>query len=166
MNKENKRKGKHLIRTILPVLAAGILITGIIFSHFGGFGTGPCADMNEFAKYSAPISEISIPEETRIIALGEATHGNAEFQQLKLDVFKIMVEKFGVRAFALEGDFGSCEAVNRYIHGADGSAAEAAASIGFAIYRTREMADLIEWMRTYNRSAAEGDDIRFYGFDM
>ena len=28
------------------------------------------------------------------------------------------------------------------------------------------MADLIEWMRTYNRSAAEGDDIRFYGFDM
>ena len=58
-----------------------------------------------------------------------------------------MVEKYGVRAFALEGDFGSCEAVNRYIHGADGSADEAAASIGFTIYRTREMADLIEWMR-------------------
>lgn len=166
MNKENKRKGKHVIRTILLVLAAGILIAGIIFIHFGGFGTGPCADTNEFAKYSAPISEITIPGETRIIALGEATHGNSEFQQLKLDVFKVMVEKYSVRAFALEGDFGGCEAVNRYIHGADGSAAEAAASIGFAIYRTQEMAELIEWMRTYNRSAAEGDDIRFYGFDM
>ena len=166
MSKENKRQKKHLIRTILLVLAVGILVTGIIFSHFGGFGTGPCADTNEFTKYSSPISEITIPEDTRIIALGEATHGNAEFQQLKLDVFKLMVEKYGVRAFALEGDFGSCEAVNRYIHGADGSAAEAAASIGFTIYRTREMADLIEWMRTYNRSASEGDDIRFYGFDM
>ena len=92
MNKENKRQRKHVIRTILLVLAAGILIAGIIFSHFGGFGTGPCADTNEFSKYSAPISEITIPEDTRIIALGEATHGNAEFQQLKLDVFKLMVD--------------------------------------------------------------------------
>ena len=48
MNKENKRQRKHVIRAILLVLAAGILITGIIFSHFGGIGTGPCADTNEF----------------------------------------------------------------------------------------------------------------------
>lgn len=28
------------------------------------------------------------------------------------------------------------------------------------------MEDLISWMRSYNETAAEGDDIRFYGFDM
>lgn len=39
-----------------------------------------------------------------MIALGEATHGNAEFQQLKMDVFQIMVENYGVRSFALETD--------------------------------------------------------------
>jgi erythromycin esterase len=107
-----------------------------------------------------------IPGDARIIALGEATHGNAEFQQLKLDVFRVMVEKYGVRAFGLEGDYGGCEAVNRYIHGGEGNAEEAAAAIGFAIYRTQQMADLIGWMRTYNDSAAEGEDLRFYGFDM
>ena len=66
---------------------------------------------------------MTVPNEALIIALGEATHGNKEFQQLRLDVFQALVEKYGVHAFALEGDFGGCEAINRYIHGADGNAA-------------------------------------------
>ena len=98
--------------------------------------------------------------------MGEATHGNKEFQKLRLDVFQALVEKYGVRAFALEGDFGGCEEINRYIHGADGTAAEALSATGFVIYRTEEMENLVEWMRDYNASAAQGDDLRFYGFDM
>ena len=33
-----------------------------------------------------------------------------------------VVEKYGVRAFALEADYGGCEAANRYIHGGAGTA--------------------------------------------
>ena len=77
-----------------------------------------------------------------------------------------MVKNNGVRAFALEGDYGGCEQVNRYIHGGEGTAQEAAAAIGFSIYRTEEMAELISYMRQYNESALEGEDLRFYGFDM
>jgi len=162
------KKKKHVAirRIVILCILAVLVLTGTVFSHFGGFGTGESADPKEFAAYAGQISEIAIPDNTRIIALGEATHGNREFQQLKLDVFQIMVEQYGVRAFALEGDYGGCEAVNRYIHGGDGTAKEAAAAIGFAIYRTDEMEDLISWMRSYNETAAEGDDIRFYGFDM
>ncbi len=54
-----------------------------------------------------------------------------------------MVENYGVQAFALEGDCGGCAKVNAYIHGGTGTAEEAAAGIGFAIYRTKEMADVI-----------------------
>jgi len=134
--------------------------------HFGGFDTEKSANPKELAAYAGTVKDISIPEDAKIIALGEATHGNAEFQQLKLDVFKLLVEKYGVRAFTLEGDYGGCEQVNRYIHGGEGTAQEAAAAIGFAIYRTKEMAGLISFMRQYNDSAAEGEDLRFYGFDM
>jgi erythromycin esterase len=134
--------------------------------HFGGFDTGKSANPKEFAAYAGTVKDISIPEDAKIIALGEATHGNAEFQQLKIDVFKLIVEKYGVRAFALEGDYGGCEQVNRYIHGGEGTAREAAAAIGFAIYRTAEMENLISFMRQYNENAAEGEDLRFYGFDM
>lgn len=47
---------------------------GGIYCRFGGFGTGKSADTLEFAKYAGQVSEITISEETRIIALGEATH--------------------------------------------------------------------------------------------
>ena len=164
---KTEKKKKHFV--FKRVLLGGvILLTAVtgIYSHFGGFGTGECANTEEFAKYAASIEDITIPERTRIVALGEATHGNVEFQQLKLDVFQIMVENYGVRAFALEGDFGGCEAVNRYIHGGEGTAEDAAAAIGFALYRTEQMAELIQWMRTYNETAGEGDDLCFYGFDM
>ena len=163
---KNKETKKHLVRKVLLALLAVAIGVGCLFSHFGGFGTGKCADTAEFAKYARGVSEVSIPAQAHVVALGEATHGNAEFQQLKLDVFKVMVEKYGVRAFALEGDFGGCEAVNRYIHGGDGTAQEAAAAIGFPIYRTEQMEQLIAWMRDYNETAADGQDLRFYGFDM
>ena len=148
--KQNKKKKNVVIRAVLLLVLVAVIITGCIFSHFGGFGTGPCADTEEFVKYAGQIEDIKIPEGTRIVALGEATHGNREFQQLKLDVFQETVKNAGVRAFALEGDFGGCEYVNRYIHGGDGTAEEAAAAIGFAIYRTNEMAELISWMREYS----------------
>lgn len=157
---------KHPVRWILLVLLVVALICGGLYSYFGGFNKAEPIDTEEFAKYAKPVSYLTVREGVRVVALGEATHGSAEFQQLKLDVFKILVEKYGVRAFALEGDYGGCEAVNRYIHGGKGKAEEAAAAIGFPIYRTKEMADLIEWMRKYNETAAEGEDLRFYGFDM
>ena len=164
--KSEKKKNTAVRRIVVICILAALVLIGAVFSHFGGFGIGESADPEEFAAYAGQISEITIPENTRIIALGEATHGNREFQQLKLDVFQIMVEQYGIRAFALEGDYGGCEVVNRYIHGGEGTAKEAAAAIGFAIYRTGEMEELISWMRSYNETAADGDDIRFYGFDM
>ena len=165
MMKKNMKKHSFIKRTVYIILIIGCIITGV-YSYYGGLGTGKCANVNEFEKYAVTVEELSIPEQTKIVALGEATHGNKEFQQLKLDIFKIMVEDYGVRAFSLEGDYGGCEAVNRYIHGGDGTVKDAVSAIGFAIYQTEEMENLISWMREYNKSAAQGNDIRFYGFDM
>ena len=161
-----RKKGKRARQGVALLLIVAAIAAALVFSRFGGFGTGPSADTAEFAKYAQPVSEIEVPENTRIIALGEATHGNKEFQELKLDVFKVMVEKYGVRAFALEADAGACETANRYIHGGEGTAEEAAAALVFTIYRTDQMAELLSWMRTYNEPAAPGQDLRFYGFDM
>lgn len=162
----SKGSNKHTLRWILLMLIFGGIVVLYFYGYFGGFTKVKPVDTEEFSKCAGNISEITIPDSVRIIGLGEATHGNAEFQQLKLDVFKLMVEKYSVRAFALEGDYGGCEAVNRYIHGGPGTAQEAAAAIGFPIYRTKEMAQLIDWMRNYNATAKEGEDLRFYGFDM
>ena len=131
----------------------------MVYCYFGGFTTGDYVDGIEFKD------EIVIPSDNRIIALGEATHGNKEFQELKLNIFKKLVEENGVRAFAIEGDFGGCLEVNEYIHGGSGSTLEVVKKIGFKIYQTKEMIELIDYMRDYNLSHID-DDIRFYGFDM
>lgn len=162
-----KKRTKHSkIWYIVLGLLGAILLIALIFMHFGGFSTGENINPEEFSRYAQSVQDITIPENARIIALGEATHGNIEFQQLKLDVFKQMVENYDVRAFVLEADYGGCEQVNRYIHGGEGTAEEAAAALGFAIYRTEEMSELISFMRHYNDNAAEGEDLRFYGSDM
>ena len=163
---KKERKKHPVVRIIVFCALAALVIAALVFTHFGGFGTGESASPEALANYAGTVEDIVVPEGVTVVALGEATHGNAEFQRLKLDVFKHLVERYNVRALALEGDYGGCEQVNRYIHGGAGTAREAAAAIGFAIYRTDEMAALISYMRDYNDTAAQGDDLRFYGFDM
>lgn len=117
-------------------------------------------------EYVTEIAQIEIPENTQIIGLGEATHGNRELQTLKKDVFEICVENGICRVFALEADFGGAYRVNEYIHGGQGTAEEAVAELGFGLYRTDEMEDFVEWLREYNESVDETQQVAFYGFDM
>ena len=158
-----RKRGCLLVALGLLVVLA---VAGTVFSRFGGFGTGPSVDAQEFSQYAAPISDITIPDGTCVVALGEATHGNREFQELKLEVFRLLVERYGVRAFALEADTGGCEKVNRYINGGDGTVEEAVEDLVFTLYRTDQMEELITWMRAYNETAAQEEALRFYGFDM
>lgn len=148
-----------------PKCTAVALIFLILLQTTAGFAAQPDVSPDALLPYTTETSAMPMPD-AAIVALGEATHGNSEFTLLKLDVFQLLVEQKGHRAFALEGDFGGCQKVNAYIHGGDGTAEQAASEIGFAIYRTKEMAELIEWMREFNTDRDPADRIRFYGYDM
>ncbi|MBP5453252.1 MAG: erythromycin esterase family protein, partial [Lachnospiraceae bacterium] len=124
---------------ICACVAASMALTGC-----GGKGD---IDLKENAK---SVSELSIPEGVRIVGLGEASHGNKEFQELKLEVFKLLVENYGVRAFCLEGDDGNYKKVNAYIQGEDVTLDEAVEALTFTIYKTEDSKELIEWMKEYN----------------
>ena len=123
-------------------------------------------EIKEVQAEMKPLSAEYIPENITIFSIGEAAHGCKEMQELKLSVFKEMVEKRGFTAFALEADYGECAEINRYIEGGEGSAEEMVQKFAFPIYHTKEMAELISWMREWNESAPEKKKIRFYGFDM
>ena len=159
-----KKQGFKKRGILIPLLVIGMIMAGV-FLHFGGFGTGESINPEEFKKVARSIDDIEIPENVRIIALGEATHGNVEFQELKLDVFKQLVEE-GVKAFAIEGDYGGCEKVNEYIQNGIGDLKEVVQYIGFQIYHTEQIAELISYMKEYNETVDEEQKLRFYGFDM
>ena len=93
MKKKQHKTGCAVALAAVLLLAAA----GAVFSHFGGFGAGKSADREAFKKYAKAVADLSVPEETKIVALGEATHGNREFQALKLEVFQVLVERYGVR---------------------------------------------------------------------
>ncbi len=120
------------------------------------------------ADHKKSIDQIDIPESATVIGLGEATHGNSTFQEMKLSVFEQLVDNYGVRAFVIEGDFGEGLIINDYIHGKNdiATASDAVHNLSFNIYHTQQMIDLVQWMRDYNDSCAEGDEVSFYGFDL
>ncbi len=144
-------------------LGAAMLMSNNLLAGCGGKSSAEAVDL---AAYVQDIKDISLPEEVRIVALGEAAHGNKEFQELKLDVFAHLVETTSVRGFALEGDFGGCALANQYILYDVGTAEDAVKKLGFQIYRTDQMLELVQWMHDYNLEASPENKVRFYGFDM
>ncbi|MBP1590809.1 MAG: erythromycin esterase family protein, partial [Oscillospiraceae bacterium] len=152
-----KKAGLIITSVITLAICAGI---GATQSHFKP------AKIENFGSTVKAVESLTVPDNARIIALGEATHGNKEFQELKLSVFKTLVETTNVRGLILEGDFGGCALANEYINGGEGTAEDITRKLGYRIYRTDEMCELIKWMREYNEKAAEDDKVRIYGADI
>lgn len=152
-----KKAGLIITSVITLALCAGI---GATQSHFRP------ARIDSFGNTVKAVESLTVPDNARIIALGEATHGNKEFQELKLSVFKTLVETTNVRGLILEGDFGGCALANEYINGGEGTAEDITRKLGYRIYRTDEMCGLIKWMREYNDKASENDKVRIYGADI
>jgi erythromycin esterase len=104
--------------------------------------------------------------ESKIIGLGEATHGTREFFQMKHRIFKYMVEKHGFKVFGFEADFGESLYINDYVTQGIGNLDEIMKTkMHFWTWRTEEVKELIEWMRQYNIGKNENDKIHFLGVD-
>ena len=83
------------------------------------------------------VTDLTIPEGVQIVGLGEASHGSVEFQESKLDVLQILVEKYDYRAIAIEADFCDCLAANAYVQGGEGNARDIVNNMSFKIYHQR-----------------------------
>ena len=151
---------RHIIGwTAAIFLIAAVLLPGLHLEV-------EASEISDFDNYVTSIEELTVPEGTRIIALGEATHGNREFQQLKREVFEILVRKYDVRALVIEGDCGGCTIINEYIQGGEGDDRELTKLLGYRLYRTDDMQELIRWMHDYNETVPEEGKVRLYGMDI
>jgi len=122
-------------------------------------------NIDSIDAYAQSISSIDINDDVKLIGLGEATHGNVEFQQLKLDVLKTLVEKENIKGFAMEIDYGEGVIIDNYIKGSsDLTIDEIMSHISFDIYRTEDIKNIIEWMKDYNSN--HNNELSFYGFDL
>lgn len=109
--------------------------------------------------------------DSKIVLLGESTHGTSEFYRWRAEFSKRLVKEKGFAHIAVEGDWPSASQVHRYINDFTGSHENAARLLAqsFARWPTwmwanEEMADFVEWLRNFN--AANSRKTGFYGIDV
>ena len=103
----------------------------------------------------------------KVIGLGEATHGTAEFFNAKFQIFKYMVENHGLRVFAIEADFGESMFINDAIQrGATEEIEELMRTkMIFWTWNTQEVKALLEWMSDYNKNKSDEEKLQYFGVD-
>jgi Erythromycin esterase len=101
-----------------------------------------------------------------IVALGEATHGTAEFFQMSHRLLEYLVEKKDFTVLAIEGNWPEAQEADRFIKTGEGDAGAALGAMYFWTWQTEEVSALLHWMRHYNATRGERPVLSFAGFDM
>lgn len=124
----------------------------------------------EDADQNAPFTAFAqkVPQgfkDARIFGFGEASHHGKEFFDIKAKFFKYLVENHGVNIFMMEESYQAEEGINEWITGGEGDVRSILGNFGQGIWRSKEVAGLLEWMRDYNQGKPYNEQIRFYGID-
>ena len=122
--------------------------------------TDPSQPLDDLAPLTALIGN------AHVVGLGEGTHGTHEFFTLKHRMVKHLVTQMGFTQFAIEATSLEADDVNRYVMGGPGNAQVLLSRLYFWTWRTREVLDLIEWMRAYNATVRASRKVSFAGIDM
>ena len=100
---------------------------------------------------------------SKVVALGETTHGSSEIFKMKHRIIKYLTENDGFNIFSIEANLPESYKLNDYIIEGKGNPTDLIKGMYFWTWRTQEVLNMIEWMRNHNKS---DDKIYFTGFDM
>jgi len=103
--------------------------------------------------------------ESKIVGLGESSHGTHECFTFKHRMIEYLVREKGFSTLLVEEDFGLTSLVDDYVRLGKGDAESAVAGLNVEFWKTEEMVSLVRWMRAYNEDAAHVVKIGFRGID-
>jgi erythromycin esterase-like protein len=113
--------------------------------------------------------------ESRIVFIGDASHGTSEFYQARAEITKNLITKHGFKVVALEADWPDAESVDRYVRQRPGPKASIARNDAFEgsfkkfptwMWRNAEMQDFVHWLRDYNAALPPSERTAVYGLDL
>ena len=103
--------------------------------------------------------------QARIIALGEATHGQHEVFEIKRQLTMHLIEKQGIRLVAYEASAAKMLETNEYLTGKSDDRNHAMDGFGMLIWQIEENAALLDDLRAWNQTHDSDDQVRLIGFD-
>jgi erythromycin esterase-like protein len=108
---------------------------------------------------------IQAQDPPELLALGEPTHGEPAFPQLRNRIFQLLVDQ-GFRSIAVESDAVAALEVDAFLQGTRGTLDSTMArgfSHGFGQLEANR--ELVAWMRTRNDALPPARRLAFYGID-
>jgi erythromycin esterase-like protein len=106
--------------------------------------------------------------DARIVLLGEATHGTAEFYRARAAITRRLIEQHGFRIVAVEADWPDAARIDRYVRhrSPEPSREQAFSRFPTWMWRNAEVLDFIDWLRAFNETRPAGDRAEFRGLDV
>lgn len=138
-------------------------------------------------------SRFGTPADSKVVLIGDASHGTSEFYAARAELTKHLIEHHGFNVVAVEADWPDAEAVDRYVRhrpatgggrggrgggheasvGPEGETRRAGREPAFLrfptwMWRNKEVQDFTEWLRARNagRDPRAPDAVGFYGLDL
>ena len=134
--------------------------------------------VQEIARAAERLPELSDPAfgrsfdrfgGSRVVLLGEATHGTSEFYRARAEITKHLVREHGFTIVAVEADWPDASHVDAYIRGRERPSAPVRPFRRFPtwMWRNQEMRALVDWLKAHNARVPDPNrQVGFYGLDL
>lgn len=108
--------------------------------------------------------------DSRLVLIGEASHGTHEFYRLRAQVTKRLITEKDFTAVAVEADWPDAYRVNQYVRFESDDEDAVDALSGFQrfpawMWRNADVLDFVGWLRNYNEHR-HSRRVGFYGLDL
>jgi protein-L-isoaspartate(D-aspartate) O-methyltransferase len=105
---------------------------------------------------------------SKIVLIGEATHGTSEFYRLRARISQELILKRGFKFIALEGDWPDVARFDHYVRHFQYKQSEWAAFARFPawMWRNREVKSFVDWLRYHNAERGASKRVAMYGLDL
>jgi protein-L-isoaspartate(D-aspartate) O-methyltransferase len=108
--------------------------------------------------------------DSRLVLLGEASHGTAEFYEMRARITQELIEKKGFNIIAVEADWPDATHIDHYIHGsAPDPLLESKPFSRFPtwMWANHSILEFIHWLKAHNEKIdAPEKETGFYGLDL
>lgn len=106
--------------------------------------------------------------DARVILLGEASHGTAEFYEMRARITRELIEHKNVRIVAVEADWPDARQIDRFVRGAPAGEHPERAFSRFPtwMWANRQVLDFVHALREDNAGREPREQVGFYGLDL
>ena len=108
--------------------------------------------------------------DSRLILLGEASHGTAEFYDMRARITQELIEKKGVNIIAVEADWPDATHIDHYIHGSSPDLFlknQPFSRFPTWMWANHSVLDFVYWLKAHNDTRKDPDQqVGFYGLDL